>query len=105
MYAIIADGGNQYRVEEGQILSIQRRDLADGETSIDFDRVLMVGDVDGGPRLGQPVLDGATVSASVLDEYKDKKITIHKFRRRKGYHVKQGHRQRYLRVKIDKINA
>ena len=103
MYAIIVDGGNQYRVEEGLTLDIQRKDLGDDAKTIEFDRVLMVGDAEDGPKIGQPTVEGAKVTASVLGEIKDDKITVQKFRRRKRYTRKQGHRQRYLRVRVETI--
>jgi len=103
VYAIISDGGKQYRVEEGLTFDIQRKDLGEGVDKIEFDRVLMIGDTEDGPKIGRPVVEGAKVTASVLGEVKGDKIVVQKFRRRKGYARKQGHRQRYLRVKIDAI--
>ena len=105
MYAIINDGSHQYKVEEGQVFEVQRKDLAEGTESIEFDRILLVGDVDGGPKIGQPVVEGAKVTAKVLGEIKGDKLVIQKFRRRKGYSLKKGHRQRYLRVKVEKISV
>lgn len=106
MYAIIADGSHQYRVEEGMILDVQREpDLPDDAKTLTFDRVLMIGDTEGGPKIGQPVVAGAKVQATVVTEFKGEKIIIQKFRRRKKYALKKGHRQKYLRVQIDKIEA
>ncbi len=106
VYAIISDGAHQYRVEEGQILQVERKpSLPEDAETVEFERVLFVGDLEDGPRVGQPVVEGATVSASVLGEIKGPKITIQKLRRRKGYRLKQGHRQRYLHVRIDKIET
>lgn len=105
MYAIINDGSHQYRVEEGQTFEVQRKDLAEDAQTIDFDRVLMVGDVEGGPKIGLPTVEGAKVTAKVLGEIKGDKLIIQKFRRRKGYSVKKGHRQRFLRVVVEKIHA
>ena len=104
MYAIIEDGSHQYKVEQGDTLDVQRHDLEEGQETIEFDRVLMVADK-GKPKIGQPYLKGAKVQATIAGEIKGDKITIIKQRRRKGYQRKQGHRQRYLRVKIDKIEA
>lgn len=87
------------------MFDVERKDLPDGTTTVEFDRVLAVGDVDGGPKIGRPTVDGAKVIASVIDEIKGDKIVVQKFRRRKGYAVKQGHRQRYLRVRVDKIDV
>ncbi|MCO6438298.1 MAG: 50S ribosomal protein L21 [Phycisphaerae bacterium] len=103
MYAIVSDGAHQYKVHEGLMFEVQRKDLPEGTKSIEFDRVLMVGDVDGGAKIGTPTVPGAKVTASVVGEIKGDKVIIQKFRRRKGYSVKTGHRQRYLQVKVDKI--
>lgn len=105
MYAVIADGSHQYRVEVGQTLEVQLKDLAEGAERIEFDRVLMVGDLENGPKLGQPTVEGAKVVASVLGEIKGDKIVIQKFRRRKNSSSKTGHRQRYLQVKIETIEV
>ena len=103
MYAIISDGAHQYRVEEGLVFEVQRKALAEDTKVYEFDRVLMVGDVEGGPKIGQPVVEGAKVTASVLGEIKGDKITIRKHRRRKNYSLKKGHRQKFLQLKVDKI--
>lgn len=103
MYAIISDGGFQYRVEDGLEFEIQLRDLPADAKTIEFDRVLMVGNLPEGPQIGQPLVAGARVTASVLGEVKGDKQIVQKFARRKGYHLKKGHRQRYLRVRVDKI--
>lgn len=105
MYAIIADGNHQYRVEEGQILEVQIKDLPEGTKTYSFDRVLLLGDVEGGPKIGQPTVSGAKVTASIIGEFRGDKIKIQKFRRRKGYCVRTGHRQDLMEVKIDKIQA
>ncbi len=106
MYAIIGDGSHQYKVEVGQVVEMERLpSLAEGATSVEFDRVLLLGGLEGGPKIGNPVVAGAKVSASVLGEFKGDKIIIQKHRRRKGYHLKKGHRQNYLRVKIEKIEV
>lgn len=104
MYAIIQDGAHQYRVEEGLIFEVQRKELPEDAATVEFDRVLMVGG-EGEPRIGTPLVDGAKVTASVIGEIKGDKIIIQKFRRRKHYHRKQGHRQKYLQVRVDKIVA
>ena len=103
MYAIISDGGFQYRVQDGLEFEVQLRDLPEGAKTIEFDRILMVGDLADGPQIGQPLVAGARVSATVLNEIKGDKQIIQKFARRKGYHLKKGHRQRFLRVRVDKI--
>ena len=104
VYAIIEDGAHQYKVQEGDTLEVQLHDLAEGQATVEFDRILMVGDGENS-KVGRPHLEGAKVVASVAGEVKGDKIHVIKFKRRKGYRRKQGHRQRYLRVKIDKIEA
>ncbi len=105
MYAIISDGAHQYRVEEGQIFEVQRKDLDDQTETIEFDRVLLVGGLEDGSRIGQPTIEGAKVTASVIGEIKADKIIIQKLRRRKNSAVKMGHRQRFLQVKVEKIEV
>ena len=101
MYAIIEDGGRQYKVEEGQQLAIDYRDVAKGE-KIEFGKVLAISD-DSGLRTGKPTVDGASVSAEVLGVKLDKKLTVQKLRRRKNSRRKTGHRQMNTMVKIEKI--
>jgi large subunit ribosomal protein L21 len=101
MYAIIADGGRQYKVEEGQMLEIDFRDVNVGDT-VTFDRVLAVSS-EGGFKLGKPTVDGASVSAKVVGETKGEKIYIQKFRRRKNSKRRTGHRQKYVKVQIGAI--
>jgi large subunit ribosomal protein L21 len=101
MYAIIEDGGQQFQVEEGQELQIDYRDLPAGE-QLTFDRVLAVRD-EGGLRLGQPTVPSVSVTAEVLGVTQGPKLVVQKFRRRKTYHRKTGHRQLFTRVKIAKI--
>ena len=104
MYAIIADSGRQFRVEPGQILDIDYRDASTTDDTLTFDRVLAVGS-DTGLRLGSPTVAGASVTAKVLGVEKGDKIYIQKFRRRKNYDRRTGHRQLYTRVRIDSING
>lgn len=105
MYAVIETGGKQYRVEPGDVLDIERLpDLDDEETTIEFDRVLLVSG-DDGVQTGQPVVDGATVKATLLSEVRGPKVRVFKMKRRKGYRRTNGHRQDYLRVKIDEIEV
>ena len=108
MYAIIEDSGTQIKVTPGEIVDVDlRRDTPETGGTIDFDRVLMIGDVldDAPARVGTPYVDGASVTAEVLGEIKGEKLVVFKFKRRKGYRRKQGHRQRYLRVRINQIHA
>lgn len=103
MYAIIADGGRQYKVEPGQTLELDLREVEPGE-SITFDQVLAVGG-DAGFSLGQPTVAGASVTAKVLDMTKGDKIYVQKFRRRKNSKRRTGHRQKYIRVRVESIDA
>ena len=103
MYAIIEEAGRQYKVTSGDTILIDRA-AKDDEKSITFDRVLLVAG-EGTPKIGLPTVAKATVTADVVGEEKGDKIDIQKYKRRKGYHKKIGHRQRYLRVKITGINA
>ena len=104
MYAIIEDGGKQYRVENGQELNIELQDVPEGATTITFDRVLLVGAGDS-TKVGRPLVDGAKVTATVLGERKGPKLDTLIFRRRKNSKRAIGHRQHYLRVKIEEIQA
>lgn len=102
MYAIIADGGRQYKVEEGQMLEIDFREVEAG-SEITFDTVLAVGDGEDNFKLGQPTVSGATVTAKVVGDTKGDKIYVQKFRRRKNSKRRTGHRQKYVKVQISKI--
>lgn len=101
MYAIIETGGKQYRVAEGQTLKVEKLEAEAGHT-VDFDRVLMVGEGEQ-VRFGAPVIDGAKVVAEVVKHGRADKIRIIKFRRRKHHMKRQGHRQYFTQVKIVKI--
>ena len=103
MYAIVTDGSRQLKVEEGQILDIDYRDAAAGD-EIKFDRVLAIGGTDS-PRIGAPLIDGASVTAVVLNPTQGPKIYVQKFRRRKNSRRRTGHRQLYTQVKISSISA
>ena len=99
MYAIIATGGKQYKVSEGDVISVEKLEGEAG-SAITFDRVIAVSDE--GLKVGQDVAN-ATVSGTVVEQ--GRKIIVYKFKRKTGYHKKNGHRQLYTKVKIDKINA
>jgi large subunit ribosomal protein L21 len=103
MYAIIADGGRQYKVEEGQELEIDYREISTGQ-QLTFDRVLALSDEEG-LKLGKPTVGGATVVAEVLGPVKGEKIYVQKLRRRKNSRRRTGHRQIFTRVRISKISA
>ena len=102
MYAIIATGGKQYKVSEGDVIKVEQLGVEAGE-SYTFDQVLAIG----GEKMvvGTPNVEGATVTASVVENGKAKKVTVYKYKRKTGYHKKNGHRQQYTAVKIEKINA
>ena len=103
MFAIIAHGGRQYKVEEGQELLIDLQDGANKGDTVTFDRVLAVAG-NGSPSIGLPTVSGASVTAEVLTGVElGEKLYIQKFRRRKNYRRRTGHRQSYTRVKINKI--
>lgn len=106
VYAIIEDSGTQIKVAPGDVLEVDLRDSNAGD-SVTFDRVLMIGDegADSPATIGTPYVEGASVVGEVVDEIKGEKIDVVKFKRRKGYRVKQGHRQKYLRVKINDIKS
>ncbi len=101
MYAIIVDGGRQYKVEEGQELAIDFRDLKSGE-SVTFDRVLAVG-AGADLKFGTPVVDGASVTAEVLGTAQGPKVDVQKLRRRKNSRRHTGHRKMLTKVKVSKI--
>lgn len=102
MYAIIEDSGSQIRVSEGDVIKIDRRELADDAATVTFDRVLYVGG-EGEAKIGSPLVEGASVEADILEEGRDKKIDVVKFKRRKNYHRHNGHRQAYIKVKVTRI--
>ncbi len=104
MYAIIEEGGRQFKVTSGDRIRIDR--AHDEKTkNITFDRVLFVGGGDGRPKIGAPMVGNAKVTADVLGPVKGPKIDIQKYKRRKGYHRKIGHRQQYLEVQITGITV
>lgn len=102
MYAIIATGGKQYKVAEGDIINVEKLGVGAGET-VTFDEVLVVNN--GEVKVGNPTVSGATVSATVVKEGKAKKVIVYRYKRKTGYHKKNGHRQQFTQVKIEKINA
>lgn len=101
MYVIIQDGGRQFKVEEGQQLDLDYRDVSIGD-ELSFDRVLAYRD-DDGLKIGQPILESAAVTAEVLAVSQGPKLVVQKLRRRKNSRTRTGHRQMYTRVKINKI--
>ncbi len=103
MYAIIEDSGKQWKVTSGDRIRIDRH-LEENEESVTFDRVLLVGG-EGDAKVGTPLIAGATVTAEVLGAIKGPKIDVVKYKRRKGYHKKIGHRQPFTEVRITAINV
>lgn len=103
MFAIIETGGKQYKVQEGDVIYIEKLNGSEGE-SVTFDRVLAVSGKDG-LVTGAPVLSGATVTGKVEKHGKGQKITVYKYKAKKNYRRKQGHRQPYTKVTIEKIKA
>ena len=102
MYAIIATGGKQYKVSEGDVINVEKLAVEAGET-VTFEQVLMVSD-NGSVKAGADAA-GATVTASVVKEGRAKKVIVYRYKRKSGYHKKNGHRQSYTQVKIESINA
>ncbi len=102
MYAIIETGGKQYKVQQGDVVFVEKLE-AEAGTAITFDKVLVVGGDD--LKVGAPYVDGATVTATVAKQGKSKKIIVYKYKPKKGYHKKQGHRQPYTKVEITAING
>lgn len=102
MYAIIETGGKQIKVEEGQEIYVEKLN-AEPESTVMFDKVLMVGDDE--VKIGTPYVDGATVEAKVEKHGRQRKITVFKYKPKKNYKRKQGHRQPYTKLVVQKINA
>ena len=101
MYAIIATGGKQYKVSEGDIIKVEKIAGEAGDT-VTFDQVVLVSD--GSVKVGADVAK-ASVSATVMKQGRDRKVIVYKYKPKSGYHKKNGHRQAYTQVKIDKIKA
>lgn len=103
MYAVVRTGGKQYRVSEGDDIRIEKIPGTVGE-DVTFDDVLMIGGTDE-VQIGKPVLSGATVAGRILEQDRHRKVIVFKFKRRKGFQKKQGHRQAFTRVQITGIQA
>ena len=103
MYAVIETGGKQYRVQEGDIVFLERLPVESGDEVV-FDKVLAVSS-EGSMSFGAPYLADKSVQAKVLSHGKDRKIVVFKYKSKKGYRRKQGHRQPHTKVQIEKINA
>lgn len=103
MYAIIETGGKQYKVEEGSVIYIEKLDSAEGD-QVTFDRVLAVSGKDG-MKAGEPFVAGATVTGKIEKHGRGQKIIVFKYKPKKNYRKKQGHRQPYTKVTIEKIQG
>ena len=103
MYAIIETGGKQYKVKEGDVVRIEKLHANDGD-KVDFEKVLAIINGDN-TKFGAPLVEGAKVAAIVQRQGKDKKIIIFKYKPKKNYRLKQGHRQPFTEVKIEKITG
>lgn len=99
MFAVIKTGGKQYKVAKDDVIAVEKLSGAVGET-VTFDQVLMVGD-----KVGAPIVDGAAVTAEVVDQFKGEKVIVFKKKRRQNYRRKRGHRQQQTLVKITGISG
>jgi len=101
MYAVIETGGKQYRVQEGDVVFVEKLDVAEGE-KVELSKVLLISNEDN-LLVGKPYIEGAKVEATVLEQGKAKKVIIFKYKPKKDSRKKQGHRQPYTKLKIEKI--
>ncbi len=101
MYAIVESGGRQYRAEEGHSFSVEKLPFEVGD-QIELDKVLLVAS-DDGVKIGQPTIEGVSVKATVVEQYRGKKIFVWKYKPKKRYRNRRGHRQSYTRLRIDTI--
>jgi large subunit ribosomal protein L21 len=104
VYAIIEDGGRQYKVSEGDVIDVDLRNLPEGTDTVEFDRILLLGE-GAEAKIGAPHVPGAKVTGKVQGEIKAPKIVNYHFIRRKGHLTRKGHRQNYLRVQIETITG
>ena len=102
MYAIIETGGKQYKVEQGDVIYIEKLNNVAG-SNIEFDKILAIGGES--MTVGNPIVSGAKVSGTILDHGKSKKVVVFKYKAKKNERKKQGHRQQYTKVQIDEIKA
>lgn len=106
MYAVIEDSGTQIKVAEGDVIKVAKRQLPDDAVSLTFDRVLMVSDGEAGNvQIGHPLVEKAKVTGDLLAEGKTRRVEVVKFKRRKNYTRRKGHRQDYLQVRITSITV
>lgn len=105
MYAVIEDSGSQIKVSPGDVIRVDVRELADDVATITFDKVMAVGSDEGSARIGQPYVDGVSVTGDIMREGRTDKVPVVKFKRRKNYIRKNSHRQDFLQVKITGIEG
>lgn len=103
MYAIIETGGKQYKVAEGDVITVEKLGV-EADSKYTFEKVLAVADGDD-LKIGTPVVAGASVEAAVIGDGKAKKVIVYKYKPKKGFHKKNGHRQPFTKLKIEKING
>lgn len=103
MYAVVETGGKQYKVKSGDTLRVEKLE-GDIGSEITLDKVLLAGEGDS-VKAGAPYLDGASVSAKIVEQHRTRKVVVFKYKRRKGYRVKRGHRQHYTALRIGEIKA
>jgi large subunit ribosomal protein L21 len=104
MYAVLVTGGKQYRVQEGDVLFVEKLN-AEVESSVELNEVLAVSKENGELVIGKPAVEGANVIVKILEQDKAKKVIVFKYKRKKDYRRKQGHRQPYTKILVEKINA
>lgn len=104
MYAVIQTGGKQYKVSEGTVLKVEKLEAEAGD-KLSLDQVLLLNDENGSVKIGDPVVKGASVTVEVLEQGREKKVVVYKYKRRKNYHKKQGHRQPFTKIKVEKIEG
>ena len=103
MYAVVATGGKQYRINEGDRIRVEKLNGDTGDKVV-LDRVLMLGEGEKS-KIGSPILEGAKVKAEIVDQYRGEKIVVFKYKKRKNYRRKMGHRQSYTDLRIEKIES
>jgi large subunit ribosomal protein L21 len=105
MFAVVEIGGRQYKVSPNEKIEVEKLDAEAGK-KLQFDRILLISEENGSnTRIGQPYVDGASVEAKVIEQFKGEKVIVHKFRAKKRYAKTQGHRQNYTRLEITEIKA
>jgi len=103
MYAVIQTGGKQYKIAEGEILKVEKLEGGAGD-KLTLDQVLMIKD-ESGTRIGTPTVKDAKITVEVIEQGREKKITVYKYKKRKNYRRKQGHRQAFTKIKVEKIEG